>query len=650
MANPIKDSLLYKTLFTPEMDFTGANVAGSEGEQRLQTLTQRIKKMEQSDRKELQADLNRILTAGNKLNLKLLKERGVCVLLLTNFGTHTQSHNIIDSFFRWIRNTFGDRVSSQSLVNTIRAIQAADQANPRQALDPEVVRQTLATCQADRRADQNPEAAQQKLTALNALKVLCDDDCATASEKIKEIKNCHVGLAEHINLANAAAKVATRLAHSGVPDDLLVAIQRTADYKNKTALQILNELGGVDNAYLTSYEKDVAEKLLDFAKKSPANEKAIYSDVVKLAYCVYSTKLETLNKCLSSAYEEEQSNANQLQSEIDLLGKRSNLLVAGRHLLVLDASILNTNRALRAEEKKIHELNATIRLINGWLRELGKLDSEDPSNSADRSLMLKAQIREYLDEQKNPVPNTLTKHLQFLFAVLCGDVAGFPRGGLPKLDKYLESFGSDDAQLQQNKARLRQVYQMDPMTLVDAESKQAYVENYLACLKIFLSSEAALCDERKEKCVSEIRELQAKRREVKQLDQANIPFAVEDAPVPIHPVVANPAVSGLTAQLFNYADQLGASDMRLQEACNLLQERTEVRNRVYQNFYFIMKREGRIREEDNNWGGLVFSGKELNRLLKNTTNNDLRKCRARALQLAARGHTIVTENDPIFLS
>ncbi|GEM_PF-5140900 len=635
MTHPIKDSLLYKTLISQEMDFSG-----EEGAQRLQTLTMRIKKMEQSDRKELKADLDRIRTDAELDHPRPLQERGICVLLLTDFGTHSKSNNIVDRFFRYLRNELGNRISSKSLIDTILEIKTKDQTRLRPLLDPEVVRENLMKLHADKQSEQSAALHETNIRVLNALHSSCVASFDSLFEKVKGIGDKILTLADVFNLAHDAEMLAEKLQQDGLPDDFkshLESIQRTAAYKDKTALQILDEINHYDSAYLTHETQRVRQDLAEFGSRNLKNARAIFSDVIKLAHCVYVTKLEALIKSLANACIEENANRKDIAGEIGLLKRRSDLLTAQRKVLAFNESLRGIQRDLDKNRRKTEKINSFIFSINGWTKELGKL-----MNPADRPKMLRAMLTEFLAEPKDSSP--FIAHVKYLFSILCHDIA-LPKPS-PQLDRYLESFNNEPQPLKADKERWRQSYAIDPMTLADEASKCAYVENYLECLKFAYSHDLRSCQEKNKQLMIEIEQTQIFRRRAQKLELLEGDLKPEPVVPPAVPSFANYQEAGLKAQLLDWARKLESNDLQLETICTSLLSRSNIQKMVYQNFYFIMKKNGKIKADHVNWGARVFFGYDLNTLLVDgITQAELRNARALALRLAAEDKLITSETD-----
>src|SRR5581483_3102580 len=101
------------------------------------------------------------------------------------------------------------------------------------------------------------------------------------------------------------------------------SIQRTAAYKDKTALQILDEINHYDSAYLTHETQRVRQDLAEFGSRNLKNAKR-----------------------------------KDIAGEIGLLKRRSDLLTAQRKVLAFNESLRGIQRDLDKNRRKTEKINS----------------------------------------------------------------------------------------------------------------------------------------------------------------------------------------------------------------------------------------------------------------------------------------------------
>ncbi|MBS0604721.1 MAG: hypothetical protein JSS60_06765 [Verrucomicrobia bacterium] len=139
MAGQVKDSLLVRTILSPQFNFADATVKDgtTQGAINKQSLINRVKKMDQPDRQALMAELTFMSArlnapgaarAADRLKPENLSEKGLSVLFLTDDGLPLETHNFFITFMiacvRTLANTFGERVSSSAIIEKFETVRA----------------------------------------------------------------------------------------------------------------------------------------------------------------------------------------------------------------------------------------------------------------------------------------------------------------------------------------------------------------------------------------------------------------------------------------------------------------------------------------------------------------------------------------------
>ena len=113
----VTDNLLIRTILSPVMKLTDAT--------NRQTLINRVKKLDQSERKELKNELKHLsecIKAPRGLQPTDLRERGVAVLLLSDDGMPLQKKGTLIRIFQYIGNLIDWRISSDAIIKELIAV------------------------------------------------------------------------------------------------------------------------------------------------------------------------------------------------------------------------------------------------------------------------------------------------------------------------------------------------------------------------------------------------------------------------------------------------------------------------------------------------------------------------------------------------
>jgi hypothetical protein len=114
----IQNNLLVRSILSPALDFTDA----TDGENNKKTLLNRVKKLTQSERRELMGNLNELssrIPAPQSVTDAPLREKGLITFVLADDGKQAEGHCFIVSFFLGLMNRVGTRVSSAAVMEKL---------------------------------------------------------------------------------------------------------------------------------------------------------------------------------------------------------------------------------------------------------------------------------------------------------------------------------------------------------------------------------------------------------------------------------------------------------------------------------------------------------------------------------------------------
>ena len=128
MVNSVKGTLIVHALLDPSMNLGDATLSQGRtvGSLNKQALVNRVKKLDDDVRLELMSELNHILLLlKNDPKVGPLRERGLCVVLLTHDGTAASERGFFDTICQMFKNFCGYSASSETIVEKITEVQAA---------------------------------------------------------------------------------------------------------------------------------------------------------------------------------------------------------------------------------------------------------------------------------------------------------------------------------------------------------------------------------------------------------------------------------------------------------------------------------------------------------------------------------------------
>lgn len=632
MSSQVGNSLLIKTILSPVCDFSHAD--------NKQTLVNRIKKLDQKERKALKEELD-FLSQRMKTPEKIrdidLKEKGLCALLLVDDGTAVKTHNCFVSFCLGISNWFG-RVGSSSLVSQLESVRQnlksmqglAESTDP---VDFNAVQSGLAdriqALQAENAMPNGDEQFGEVIEMLGALKTMFAQ--LTPDPTVSELTAILTKITMIQSYVDANPTVFTKGRK-----------ERTDSLTSLTNLMTTLNSSATMQAFVTSQEYRNAHLIGHADRILPRTPNDKSEAVIK----------HELLKCIivPSARFHLQGIRNDFQREIDSGSIRKSAreqeiaVLQGRLLFISQGKTLTE---IRNTIKKAEENCFTLAQVHDSLQGISLKGSEFLASAQTLHDLVEKRPGKKVYEaviSDHPSPKTFGQCLVSILDILKGDAA--------KNEDLAKSLQLELYQIkkEQEPGTTLHSFIENPVAFKldsnDAKQKlaEAYIDYLKAVTRTKYEAEERSFNQKRDKVKSLVKEMRSGTGGSPLIAvpvTTTLPPPAWVIPAQAPDIALNGTNKDQRESLIAIAKAIDSALATDTSQYAQLQNH-QLESVVLQNFYFIALGADKIQTENSNWGGEVFHAKSgMNALVKNATQEELKTYRMMALVFAINGITAV---------
>lgn len=678
MANKLANNLLVGTVLSATCDFADAGAK--------QSLTNRIKKLSQAERKELIEELHFLAglskfkdRLGSLEGQKCREEKGLALLLLCDDGATVDRPGLFTKIGRCFLNTIRWRVSSNAVVNQLIAARNTLSELSKNGLAipaAPVLVPAASHLDADEEIkviDPEKERAEQQEAQQKAAIVILGESAKEAEEKSKRISN--------FNKLRQATKEKLEKLHTQLvefskkPDLVGPDLDLVGYHRVITDIGLLKD--EVNAQSFTLKMKDADKELLDgnmqlaldaLEAASTGSRDVMLSILAsrchsdlsesKLAIALIKGACYQLNRAISALnlrMELKEGKKLRMQSNFEAIQQRlkkfdeSSRLCSDRRKRDAETKIADKAQSSLTGEIDVAQKNLKIiEKINASLNEL-RARSTQPFNVFQKAVTLMHSMIGKSRDAKDM--NDFLETLNCVVEVLTTSKTDFSALA-PKIDpdKYLIAKDSEHY-------RVLQSFRFANGFIEDsAEARQKFAKAYIEYLIVVfknaeMQTKKGLSELEKQKGKAEADALALKQPKppVQPAKLALIAPATLSRIPHLAPVVAMNGISqfgrqsliciakGIERNLNNH----NASSAFYSRVKNMTNE--GLNQAIYQHFYAIMKDQGAIKNGHLNWGGLVFAaekGTGWEHLVSNCDTTFLNVWRVEAMRRVIEGEVV----------